>query len=398
MALLEDLHDHLTATLSPEALEVLLPAMTFEEVPGGIRAEAINSTWLAVWHELASPSTQEWLSRQPLTPSLTAVARAGTAVAREIRQTFTDFIADPGNQLALAACHRVVEAPGIDHNPLFLHGGPGTGKSHLLAAIADEYVEMLGDHAVIQLDGPTFVTTHALELARREASPLRSALAGAACIMLDGMDALAGRDLAQEELFHVLNDAMDRGAQVVIAGRTPPGRLQPCSERLSSRLSWGLVIGIEPAHLETRMAVILRRGGNAAQAMTSAALVSLIEARAPDMHQAVALADHLAQHGEFPQTGVVGFDRILATVADRCQLRPGDLTGKRRDRETSVARGLALLLGRRLTDHSLQALGGMVGGRDHATVLHSLRTTEERIATDPAIRQLYEELARSVVT
>jgi chromosomal replication initiator protein len=159
-----------------------------------------------------------------------------------------------------------------------------------------------------------------------------------------------------------------------------------------------LVIGIEPAHLETRMAVILRRGGNAAQAMTSAALVSLIEARAPDMHQAVALADHLAQHGEFPQTGVVGFDRILATVADRCQLRPGDLTGKRRDRETSVARGLALLLGRRLTDHSLQALGGMVGGRDHATVLHSLRTTEERIATDPAIRQLYEELARSVVT
>jgi hypothetical protein len=331
VALCDDLLHHLTATLPPEVTEVLLPALRLQDVPGGIRAEARNPTWLEVWHDLAVPTAEDWLRRHPLRPTLQSIAREGSMATPGTDRRFESFIADPGNQLALAACHRVVEAPGIEHNPLYLHGGPGTGKSHLLAAIAGEFATMLGEGSVVHLDGPAFVTSHAVELARREASPLRSALASAACILLDGVDALAGRDLAQEELFHLLNDALDRGAQVVVSGRVPPGRLDPCSERLSSRLSWGLVIGVEPPQLETRIAMVLRRGGRAARAMTSTALASLVEARAPDMHQAVALADHLAQHGSSPAAGVTGFDRILATVAERCRLRPGDLTGKRRD-------------------------------------------------------------------
>lgn len=383
--------------LPAEVTEVLLPAMVLQPAPGGVRAEARNAAWLEVWRELAATEAQEWLGCQPGHPTLISVAGGEAATGGEVA-SFDGFVADPGNQVALAAARRVVEAPGLEHNPLYLHGGSGTGKTHLLTAIVQEFRSMLGEGAAVVLDGPSFVTSHAPELARREATPLREALAATACIAIDGIDALAGRDLAQEELFHLLNDALDRGVQVVVTGRVPPGRLTPCSERLSSRLAWGLVIGLDPPQIETRIAVVLRRGGPAARGMDPADLAALVEARAPDLHQAVALADHLAHHGSAPRSSVVSFDRIIATVAHRYRLRPGDLTGKRRDREAAQARGIALLLGRRLTRHSLQALGGMVGGRDHATVLHALHTTEERLEQDPEIRRAYEELARLVVT
>ncbi len=392
----DDLRRSLADRLPPEVAEVLLPAMVFHDQPGGVRCEARNAAWLDAWRHLGAEAAEAWQLTQAPSPALTASA-PGDAGTERSQATLDQFVADPGNQLALAACRRAVEAPGLEHNPLFLHGGAGTGKTHLLQAVAHEFVAMLGDGAVVALDGPTFVTTHAQELGRREESPLRSALATAVCITIDGLDALAGRDLAQEELFHLLNDALDRGAQVLIAGRLPPARLEGWTDRLTSRLSWGLVVGLEAAQLETRTALVRQRGGRAAQAMDPVALAALVEARAPDMHRAMALAEHLADHGAAPRAGVVSFDRILATVAERFDLRPGDLTGKRRDRDASQARGLALLLARRLTDHSLQALGGMVGGRDHATVLHALRSTEERIAADPEARRAYDDLARLVV-
>ena len=311
--------------------------------------------------------------------------------------TFEGFLADPGSQLALAACRQVAEAPGVGHNPLYLHGPAGTGKSHLLGAIAHHFHQLLGEGAAVRLRGPEFVAVQAQELAERDGGPLRQALEAAAVILVDDVDAVAGRDVAQEELFHLLNDALDRGVQVVVAGRLSPQRLTPVTERLASRLGWGLVLGLEPARLETRLAVVRRRGGHAAAGMDPVALASLVESRAPDLHAAVLLADHLAHHGHVAPPVAATLDRILAAVAARFGLRPADLVGKRRDREASTARGLALLLARRLAGHRLQELGGMVGGRDHTTVLHALKATEERLAADPALRLAYDELASEVV-
>ncbi len=392
----------LTADLPVELAEILLPGITVHRDDQGLSLSVPNALWAAVARSHALPAAERWVARAAPGTALRIVDLDETpaeAPAQDDRERlFADLLEDPGNQLALAACRRVVEEPGLEHNPLYLHGPAGCGKSHLLAAVAGEFRAMLGDSAAVILDGPGFVAVAAQELARRATDGLRARLDAAAVILIDGIDALAGRDLAQEELFHVVNAALDRGAQLLIAGRVAPRRLPGFTERLASRLAWGLTIGLDAPHLETRVALVRRIAGPAVA--DAAELTALVDAQAPDMHQAVILGERLRRGGVElnPRTPVVaGFDAIVQAVADRFGLRPGDLTGKRRHAEVVQARGIALLLGRRLTSHSLEALGGMVGGRDHSTVLHALRTTEQRVADDPQLQRAVNELSQQVL-
>lgn len=394
----------LAADLPVELAEILLPTISVLSDHLGLALTVPNALWAAVVREHALPAAERWAARAAPGISLRIIdldqtpAEAPTQERRE--RLFADFLEDPGNQLALAACRRVVEEPGLEHNPLYLHGPAGCGKSHLLAAVAGEFRAMLGDSAAVLLDGPGFVAVAAQELARRATDGLRARLEAAAVILIDGCDALAGRDLAQEELFHVVNAALDRGAQLLISGRVAPRRLPGFTERLASRLGWGLTVGLDAPHLETRVALVRRIAGPAATATTAAELTALVEAQAPDMHQAVILAERLRRGGVHLAArapAVASFDVIVQAVADHFTLRAGDLTGKRRHAEVVQARGIALLLGRRLTSHSLEALGGMVGGRDHTTVLHALRTTELRVAADPQLQRAVHELSQQVL-
>jgi chromosomal replication initiator protein len=185
----------------------------------------------------------------------------------------------------------------------------------------------------------------------------------------------------------------------VFAGRAAPRKLAGIEDRLVTRLAWGLAVGIEPPHSETRCALVRRLAGAAADGIENAELAAMVDTLAPDMHQAVRLAERLAQ-GERPgaRDEVASFDRILQVVADRFGLRPGDIAGKRRHRQIAQARQMALLLGRRLTGHSLVALGGMVGGRDHSTVLYGIRQAEERLKHDPQLSRELAELTQQVLT
>lgn len=404
------LRSALAADLPPEVAEILLPVLHLTPSDQGIHLRVPNALWAAVAQQLALPSAERWLAHaapgtraQVIDLDLTP-AEAPSASNRA--RTFEAFLEDPGNQIALAACRRVVEQPGLEHNPLYLHGPDGCGKTHLLRAIAHEYRQMLGDEAAVWIDGPEFVATGAQDLARRAFAPgesdgLRGQLDQAAVILVDGIDALGGRDLAQEELFHVVNAALDRGAQLVFAAKSSPRKLAGFTDRLASRLAWGLTVGLDVPHLETRVALVRRVAGTAVAAVDAGALTALVDAQAPDMTQALILADRLTRGGidltATAPTGGASFDRIVQAVADRFGLRPGDLAGKRRFAEVVQARGLALLLGRRLTSHSLDALGGMVGGRDHSTVLHALRATEARVAADPELQRAVSELTRTVL-
>ena len=400
------LRSALAADLPPEVAEVLLPLLVIHPGEGGsLTLAAPNALWATVARLYALPAAERWATRAADGLRMQVVDLDATPAeppASDDRpRTFADFLEDPGNQIALAACRRVVEQPGLEHNPLYLHGPTGCGKSHLLAAIAGEYRLMLGEESAIMLDGPEFVADGAQELARRATDGLRARLDAAAVIVLDGVDALAGRDLAQEELFHVVNAALDRGAQLVFAARQAPRRLPDFTERLASRLAWGLTVGLDAPHLETRVALVRRIAGPAVAGVNPAEITALVEAQAPDMHQAVILAERLRRGGvdlaARSKPANASFDRIVQVVAERCGLRPGDIASKRRHSEIVHARGLALLLGRRLTDHSLDALGGMVGGRDHSTVLHALRSTEARVSADPDLQRTVAELTQRVL-
>jgi chromosomal replication initiator protein len=383
--------------LPPEVAEVLLPSLRLRANASRLVVVVPNPVWRDLFHDLAADRLRSLL--RPKNMTLQVVCRldaANRSTASE--QRFSTFLQDPGNQLALTACRRAVEAPGLEHNPLYLHGPPGCGKSHLLTAIAAEYRGMLDEHAVVAFTGPDFVAREAQQLAERGSSPLRQRIEKAALIVIDVVDALANRQLAQEELFHLINSALERGQQIVIAGSAAPRKLPGFEDRLVTRLAWGLSVAIEPPHAETRLALLRRLGEQAAADIAADDLARLVDTFAPDMHQVVKLAERLRE-GERPGVGAdyASFDRIVQVVAERYELRPGDLSGKRRHREVAQARQLALLLGRRLTNHSLDALGGMIGGRDHSTVLYSIRQAEERVAGDKDLQRDVAEMTQRIL-
>ncbi len=381
----------LARATAPELWEVLSPTIQWRSAAGKLIAVFPNQVWRDVFREHAAEIARRFLRTRELGLNLVCRQEA-VATIDSGGQRFGTFLTEPGNQLALTACRRAVEAPGLEHNPLYLHGPAGCGKSHLLSAIGAEYRMLLGDSAAVQFSGPGFVAKEAQQLSERGDTPLRRRLEEAAVLIIDDLDALAHRQLAQEELFHLINRGLERGQQLVFAGRHSPRKLPGFEDRLVTRLGWGLAVGIEPPHSETRLALLRQLAGDSIADTDPAELARWIDTIAPDMHAVVMLASRIAD-GERPGSGsgsdIASFDRILQVVADHCGLRPGDIAGKRRHRAVAQARQLALLLGRRLTGHSLEALGGMVGGRDHSTVLYGIRQAQERHDRDPAFaRQL----------
>ena len=387
----------LAQALPKELAEVLLPPLRLRANASRLIVAVPNAIWRDVFQELAAEHLRGLLKPKGL--SLQVICRLDVANRSTTSdQRFTSFLQDPGNQLALTACRRAVEAPGLEHNPLYLHGPAGCGKSHLLTAIAAEYRSMLDEHAVVAFTGSDFVAREAQRLAERGSSPLRQRLDKAALIIIDAVDALANRALAQEELFHLINSALERGQQLVITGSAAPRKLAGFEDRLISRLAWGLSVAVEPPHAETRLALLRRLCDQAANDIPADELVRLVDTFAPDMHQVVKLAERIRE-GDRPGASAdyASFDRIVQVVAERANLRPGDLSSKRRHREVAQARQIALLLGRRLTGHSLDALGGMIGGRDHSTVLYSIRQAEERVASDPALQRDVAEMTQKIL-
>jgi chromosomal replication initiator protein len=387
----------LARDLPPELAEVLLPTLQLKAAAGRLVAVLPNPVWRDVFREHAAEIARALLKSRGL--GLHVVCRLDLpAQGMGQGSRLDDVLLDPGNQLALTACRRAVEAPGLEHNPLYLHGPAGSGKSRLLAGIASEYRALLDEPSVVEFIGSDFVAREAQQLSQRGKSALRTRLERAAVIVFDGVDALSNRALAQEELFHLINSALERGQQLVLAGSLPPRKLPGIEDRLVTRLAWGLAVAIEPPQVETRLALLRRLAGPAAAEVPADELARMVDTFAPDMHQVVRLAERLRE-GERPGAGseFASFDRIVQAVADRYGLRPGDLSGKRRHREVARARQIALLLGRRLTGHSLDALGGMIGGRDHSTVLYSIRQAEGRLAKDQALARELNELTQEVL-
>lgn len=383
----------LARELPAELAEVLLPNLRLRVSGQRLHAVLPNRMWLDAFRTGAG----EVAERAAAAVGLVLVVAARDDAAVDTPRTFDGFVEDPGNRLALAACRRAAREPGLAHNPLYLHGPAGSGKSHLLAALAAEFEVSAGAGGAALFSGDVFVARWAQALAGREAHPLKELIAGAALVACDGVDALAGRQLAQEQFFLLINEALERGQQVVVSGREAPHRLPEFEARLATRLGWGLTVGIEAPLLETRIAV-LRRLSPAAADIDAGELAALVESFAGDMHAVADLAARI-ELGDRPDLGAgeeTSFDRILQAVAERFGVRPGDITGAGRTRQVARARQAALLLGRRLTGHGLVALGGMVGGRDHSTVLYGIRQAEARLAEDPEFARELAELTAAV--
>ncbi len=357
----------------------------------------------------------------PAAPVQTAVRhsprgkRQGTGLRPEF--TFETFVEGKSNQLARAASIQVGENPGGAYNPLFIYGGVGLGKTHLVHAIGNAIARSTPSAKVIYLHSERFVADMVNALQHNAINDFKRHYRSADALLIDDIQFFARKERSQEEFFHTFNALLEGQQQVVLTCDRYPKEVEGLEERLKSRFGWGLPVVIEPPELETRAAILMRKASLAnveleydvalfiAQRIRSnvreleGALRRVI-ATSQFMGQPIdldlakeALRDLLALHDR-----MVSIENIQKTVAEYYKLRVADMVSKRRTRSIARPRQISMALAKELTNHSLPEIGDAFGGRDHTTVMHACRKVAELRENNSTINEEYTILLRSLST
>ncbi|HEY3109344.1 MAG TPA: chromosomal replication initiator protein DnaA [Chloroflexota bacterium] len=320
------------------------------------------------------------------------------------RWTFQTFIVGPSNRFAFAAAQAVAAEPATAYNPLFIHGGVGLGKTHLLHAIAQQTAAR--GLQVLYVTCEQFTNDLIDAIQRRQTDEFRAAYRSNDVLLIDDIQFLAGKESTQEEFFHTFNDLHGARRQIVISSDRPPRAIATLEQRLTSRFEWGLIVDIQPPDLETRTA-ILRTRAREMRPPVPAEVIDLLAQRVQrnvrelegSLTTAVAYArlnglpltvetagKALAEVTEHRGREVQPAD-VLAAVARHYRVEPKLLRGKQRDREIVVPRQVAMYLMREETTASLLEIGRELGGRDHSTVLHGWEKIKGEVEVDDRLRK-----------
>ncbi len=329
------------------------------------------------------------------------------------KYTFDTFVVGSGNQFAHAACAAVAEEPGKTYNPLFIYGGVGLGKTHLLHAIGHRILSRQPKTKVVYISAEKFMNELIDGIRLDRMANFRKKYRGADVLLVDDIQFLAGKDRTQEEFFHTFNELHEANRQIVISSDRYPGEMERLEERLRSRFQWGLIADIQPPDLETRMAILEKKaemeGINLSQeiiyfiakrvksnvrelegCLIRLGAISSIVGRPITLDMAKrALRDLFPQASE-----EVTVERIQKLVCDHFQVRLSELKSKKRSRSVVVPRQIAMYLARKYTHHSLPDLGEAFGGKDHTSVLHSIRKVEKMLKEDEEMRRTVEKLEK----
>jgi chromosomal replication initiator protein len=329
--------------------------------------------------------------------------------------TFGSFVEGKSNQLAKAAAIQVAGNPGRAYNPLFIYGGVGLGKTHLMHAVANKLKERNGEARLAYVHSERFVGDMVRALQHNTINDFKAAYRSLDCLMIDDIQFFAGKDRSQEEFFHTFNALLESQQQVILTCDRYPKEVDGLEERLKSRFGWGLTVAIEPPELETCVAILMSKA-----AMTHVDLpeevaffiAKRIRSNVRELEGALrrvvatsnftgrpitleftkeALRDLLAL-----QEKLVTIENIQKTVAEYYKIRIADLLSKRRSRSIARPRQVAMALAKELTNHSLPEIGDAFGGRDHTTVLHACRRVKELRETDRRIGEDYLNLLRTL--
>ncbi len=314
---------------------------------------------------------------------------AMTAAGLNPRHDFDEFVVGPSNQFVHAACSAVADNPGKSYNPLFIFGGVGLGKTHLLHAVGIEAIRRDPGARVVNLSSEDFMNQLITSLRQKEMNAFRTQYRNNCDVLLiDDIQFIAGKDSTQEEFFHTFNALYHSGKQIVITSDKLPKDLPGIEERLRSRFSWGLCADIQPPEMETRIAILEKKAeadGIALDKEVAILLASSIRsnvrelegtlirlgAQASLMGQPITLelAREMLDRMNIDQGREINTERIIEIVAADFAITPRDIKGSRRTRAISKPRQYAMYLARKHTDNSYPQLGEQFGGKDHTTVL-----------------------------
>jgi len=327
--------------------------------------------------------------------------------------TFESFVQGKSNQLAKAASQQVAENPGDAYNPLFLYGGVGLGKTHLMHAIGNMMLRHRPEAKIVYLHSERFVGHMIKALQHNAIDAFKQYYRSLDCMLIDDIQFFAGKERSQEEFFHTFNALLEGGRQIILTCDRYPKEVDGLEERLRSRFGWGLPVCIEPPELETRVAILQKKAEesgihfpNEVAFFIAKRIRSNIRELEGAFRRVMATANFTGKPVtmEFAketlrdlialQDRIVTIENIQKTVAEYYKIRSSDLLSNRRSRSITRPRQLAMALSKELTNHSLPEIGEAFGGRDHTTVLHGCRKIAELRDSDMKINEDYMNMMR----
>ncbi len=330
------------------------------------------------------------------------------------RYTFDRFVVGSNNQLAAAACRAVAENPARMYNPLFLYGGVGLGKTHLMHAIGITILEHNSASRIVYLSSEQFTNQLVTSIQEGSMAEFRRRYRKMDLLLVDDVHFLAGKERTQEEFFHTFNALYDAQKQIILTSDRPPKELPGLEERLVSRFEWGLLADIKPPDYETRVAILRKKASDdrivlddevinyIAHSCTASvrelegAVIKLLAFSSLTNQEITAALARTALSGVIRDEkrnahSSLTPETIRDTVARRWKVRPEALTSKRRTKDLTVPRQVAMYLIKEILDTPLIQIGKVFGGRDHSTVIHSIRKTEQDMEGDSGFRREVEE-------
>jgi len=331
--------------------------------------------------------------------------------------TFENFVEGKSNQLARAAAWQVADNPKHGYNPLFLYGGVGLGKTHLMHAVGNHLLKKNPAAKIVYLHSERFVADMVKALQMNAINDFKRYYRSVDALLIDDIQFFAKKERSQEEFFHTFNALLEGNQQVILTSDRYPKEIDGLEERLKSRFGWGLTVAVEPPELETRVAILMKKAEQSridlphdaaffiAQRISSnvrelEGALKWVIASAHFMGRDItielireSLKDLLALRDK-----LVSIDNIQRIVAEYYKIKVSDILSKRRSRSVARPRQVAMALAKELTNHSLPEIGDAFGGRDHTTVLHATRKIAELRETDADIREDYKNLLRTLTT
>ena len=332
------------------------------------------------------------------------------------RYTFAKFIEGPNNQLARAASLSVAAKPGKSFNPLFLYGGTGLGKTHLLNAIGNRILTKCPEMKVVSLSSEKFMNEMINAIYHNRVNGFRNKYRNCDCLLIDDIQFLSGKERTQEEFFHTFNSLHEAGSQIVLTSDRVPKDIPDIEDRLRTRFGWGLVADIQPPELETRLAILVdltKREDVPLPDDVAFFLASKFDNNVRDlegafirltaynsfndgeisMEMAQKVLGHMIQDN---RRGVITVDMVQKSVCDYFRIKLSDIKSARRQRIVAVPRQIGMYLSRKLTRSSFPEIGQQFGGRDHSTVIHACNKIDKLTEMDPELVQTLDTLEKTL--
>ncbi|MZG50338.1 chromosomal replication initiator protein DnaA [Dickeya solani] len=368
-------------------------------------------------HSAAVPAPQA-RAASPVRPSWeTPVALAEHTYRSNVnpKHTFDNFVEGKSNQLARAAARQVADNPGGAYNPLFLYGGTGLGKTHLLHAVGNGIMARKPNAKVVYMHSERFVQDMVKALQNNAIEEFKRYYRSVDALLIDDIQFFANKERSQEEFFHTFNALLEGNQQIILTSDRYPKEINGVEDRLKSRFGWGLTVAIEPPELETRVAILMKKADENDIRLPGEVAFFIAKRLRSNVRELEGALNRVIANANFTgrsitidfvrealrdllalQEKLVTIDNIQKTVAEYYKIKVADLLSKRRSRSVARPRQMAMALAKELTNHSLPEIGDAFGGRDHTTVLHACRKIEQLREESHDIKEDFSNLIRTL--